>query len=43
MSIHRDLREKSGKEPEPSAAMIDSQSVKTAKWLTQEGLMGIKR
>ena len=42
MSIHRALREKSGKEPEPSAAIIDSQSVKTAKW-RQEGLTGIKR
>ena len=30
MAIHRDLREQSGKNPEPSAAMIDTQSVKTS-------------
>ena len=43
MSIHRALREKSGKEPEPSAAMIDSQSVKTAQMADTRGFDGHKK
>jgi len=43
MSIHRALREKSGKEPEPSAAIIDSQSVKTAQMADTRGFDGHKK
>ena len=43
MSIHRDLREKSGKNPEPSAAMIDTQSVKTSQMAESRGFDGNKK
>lgn len=43
MAIHRDLREKVGKNPEPSAAMIDTQSVKTAQMAATRGFDGNKK
>lgn len=43
MSIHRDLREQLGKDPEPSAAIIDSQSVKTAQMADTRGFDGHKK
>ena len=43
MSIHRGLREQLGKEPEPPAAIIDSQSVKTAQMADTRGFDGHKK
>ena len=41
--IHSDLREKVGKNPEPSAAMIDSQSVKASQMVETRGFDGNKK
>jgi len=43
ISTHQDLREQSGKTPEPSAAMIDSQSVKTSQMAETRGFDGNKK
>ncbi len=42
-AIHQDLREEQGKNAEPSAAMIDSQSVKTAQMAESRGFDGNKK
>lgn len=41
--LHRQLRERAGKEPEPTAAIIDSQSVKTSKFAETRGFDGNKK
>jgi putative transposase len=41
--LRRLLREKAGKSPEPTAAIIDSQSVKTAQKGAPEGMMQAKK
>lgn len=43
MSIHQLIRELSGRNPEPSAAMIDSQSVKTSQMADTRGFDGNKK
>ena len=43
MEIHRGLREESNKNPEPSAAMIDTQSVKTSQMAETRGFDGNKK
>jgi len=43
MSIHSDLREQSGRAPEPSAALIDTQSVKTSQMAESRGFDGNKK
>ena len=42
-ALHQELREHVGKEPEPTAAIIDSQSVKTAKPAATRGFDGHKK
>ena len=42
-SLHADLREKSGRKPEPTAAIIDSQSVKTSSMAESRGIDGNKK
>ncbi|XCN71796.1 MAG: IS5 family transposase [Candidatus Electrothrix aestuarii] len=42
-AIHTDLREEQGKNAEPSAVMIDSQSVKTAQMAETRGFDGNKK
>ena len=42
-SLHADLREKSGRKPEPTAAIIDSQSVKTSSMADSRGIDGNKK
>ena len=42
-AIHQDLRQEQGKNAEPSAVMIDSQSVKTAQMAESRGFDGNKR
>lgn len=41
--LHRQLREHAGKEPEPTAAIIDSQSIKTSKFAETRGFDGNKK
>jgi len=41
--IHRQLRHESGKDPEPSAAIIDSQSVKASQMAETKGFDGNKK
>ena len=41
--IHSGLREESGKKPEPSAAIIDSQSVKASQMVKTKGFDGNKK
>ena len=43
MTIHSNLREQSGKTPEPSAVMIDTQSVKTSQMAESRGFDGNKK
>jgi len=43
IATHQNLREQSGKNPEPSAAMIDSQSVKTSQMAETRGFDGNKK
>nr|MDU9045622.1 transposase [Candidatus Electrothrix aestuarii] len=42
-AIHTDMREEQGKNAEPSAVMIDSQSVKTAQMAETRGFDGNKK
>jgi len=42
-ALHQQLREDVGKQPEPSAAMIDSQSVKASKLAATRGFDGNKK
>jgi len=43
MTIQADLREQSGRNPEPSAAMIDTQSLKTSQMAESRGFDGNKK
>lgn len=42
-ALHQELREDAGKHPEPSAAIIDSQSVRTSKLAATRGFDGHKK
>ena len=42
-ALHEQTRCDVGKEPSPTVAIIDSQSVKTTEWQTVEGLMHIRK
>ena len=42
-ALHQELREKEGKQPEPTGAIIDSQSVKTSKVAETRGFDGNKK
>ena len=42
-ALHQELREHAGKQPEPSAAIIDSQSVRTSKLAETRGFDGHKK
>ena len=43
MTMHSNLREQSGRTQEPSAAMIDTQSVKTSQMAESRGFDGHKK
>jgi putative transposase len=42
-ALHQDVRKQAGKDPEPTAAIIDSQSVKTTELATSRGFDGHKK